>query len=424
MRLLAAKGMAGFINGKSLRKSSHGPGKAFAAAFTAATLFVPTSEFLTATDVLEDSAVPFICAVFNIPIYSLGYQSMLSPAQMIHSILSLPKVDGSLSDIFTSIAPMVPAENTALPEISDVAWQMLRPGHPDSVAGQLRQSLLIGFVLALAIKGLADPDCLVLPAPEAPGVQVRSSSPATPARLSARVESIESQLALLVAAVASAEVASAARIEAMEARLLAARHAVPNAQHPSRFPSQPGPVMPPAAGTSCSVHPPVVFSSGSDDSFSDEDFSEHAESLATIDPQSYVPVSPPPGSPSYAALVFRIHQEYGAEVAVPATISHIAFALATEGVLLATIVGGIYSVSFRFTSKTNQSKSRSLILTELFRGPGSPTDCSATMMSALRDCWPSSFAQFPAMEAEQARLLDARWSETITWNKTVLWQYV
>jgi hypothetical protein len=209
--------MAGFLNGKSLRKSSHGPGKAFAAAFAAATLFVPTSEFLTAPDVHEDSAVPFICAVFNIPIYSWD-RSILSPAQMIRSILSLPEVDGSLSDIFTSIAPMVPAENTALPEISDVAWQMLRPGHPDSVAGQFRQSLLIGFVLALAIKGLADPDCLVLPAPVAPGVQVRSSSPPTSARLSARVESLESQLALVLAAVASAEVTSAARSDAMTAR--------------------------------------------------------------------------------------------------------------------------------------------------------------------------------------------------------------
>jgi len=236
--------------------------------------------------------------------------------------------------------------------------------------------------------------------------------------LSARVESLESQLALVLAAVASAEVTSAARSDAMtaqnnamEARILAALPAVLNAQHPARFPLHSSPVPPAAAGTSCPVPPSVVFSSGSDDSFSDEDSSDHADSLATIDPQSYVPASSPPGSPSYAALVFRIHQEYGAEGAVPATISHIAFALATEGVLLATIVGGIYSVRFRFTSKTNQTKARSLILTELFRGPGSPADCSATMMSALRDCWPSSFAQFPAMEAEQARLLDARWSE-------------
>ena len=152
-----------------------------------------------------------------------------------------------------------------------------------------------------------------------------------------------------------------------------------------------------------------MLSSGSDDSFSEEKLSEHDESLATIDPQSCVPVSPPPGSPSYAALVYRIHQEYGSEGAVPATISHIVYALVTEGVLFATIVGGIYSVRFRFTSRSNQSKARSLLLTELFRGPG--LDGSATMMSALRDCWPSSFAQFPAMEAEQARLLDARWTE-------------
>ena len=53
----------------------------------------------------------------------------------------------------------------------NMGWHQLRPGHPDSVAGQLRQSLLIGFILALAIKGLVDPDCLVLPAPVAPGFQ-------------------------------------------------------------------------------------------------------------------------------------------------------------------------------------------------------------------------------------------------------------
>ena len=105
-----------------------------------------------------------------------------------------------------------------------------------------------------------------------------------------------------------------------------------------------------------SAHLPVVLSSGSDDSFSEEELSEHDDSLATIDPQSCVPVSPPPGSPSYTASVYRIHQEYGSDGAVPATISHIAYALVTEGVLLATIVGGIFSVRFRFTSKSNQSK--------------------------------------------------------------------
>jgi len=111
------------------------------------------------------------------------------------------------------------------------------------------------------------------------------------------------------------------------------------------------------------------------------------------------------------ASVHRIRQESGYDGAVPATISHIAYALITDGVLLATIVGGIFSVKFRFTSKSNQSKARSLVVTELFKGSHSPADSSATMMSAPRDCWPSSFAQFPAMEAEQARLLDARWAE-------------
>ena len=49
-----------------------------------------------------------------------------------------------------------------------------------------------------------------------------------------------------------------------------------------------------------------------------------------------VPVSPSSSSPSYAALVYRIRQEFGSNGAVPATISHIAYALVTAGVLLAT----------------------------------------------------------------------------------------
>ena len=56
-------------------------------------------------------------------------------------------------------------------------------------------------------------------------------------------------------------------------------------------------------------------------------------------------------------------------------------------------------------------KSRSLLFTELFKGSHGPADGSATMMFAPRDCWPSSFAQFPAIEAEQACLLDARYTE-------------
>ena len=169
--------------------------------------------------------------------------------------------------------------------------------------------------------------------------------------------------------------------------------------------------VPLAAGTPCPAHPPVVLSSGSADSFSEDELSDPDDSLATADTQSAVPISPLPGSPSYHAMVYRIRQESGSEAAVPATISHIAYALVTEGMLLATIVGGIFSVRFRFASKSNQSKARSLLFTELFKGPHSPADSSTTMMSAPRDCWPNSFAQFPAMEAEQARLIDARWSE-------------
>ena len=67
IRLHAAAGMAGFLNGKPYRTSSRGPSPAFAAAFTAAKLFIPNSDFLTAPDVLDDSAVSFICAVFDLP---------------------------------------------------------------------------------------------------------------------------------------------------------------------------------------------------------------------------------------------------------------------------------------------------------------------------------------------------------------------
>ena len=251
---------------------------------------------------------------------------------------------------------------------------------------------------------------MVLPAPVAPGLEVRLPAPSTSARLGARVESLESKLALIQTAVASAEVTSAARPDAMEARLLAALSALLASQHQSRPSLQPDPVLPLAASTPCPAHPPVVLSSGRTDSDSDDEFSDHYDSLATADTQSAVPVCPLSGSPSYHAMVYRIRQESGSEGAVSATISHIAYALVTEGVLLMTIVGGIFSVRFRFTSKSNQSKARSLLFTELFKGPHSPADSSAIMMSAPRDCWPSSFGQFPAMEAEQARLLDARWS--------------
>jgi len=92
-------------------------------------------------------------------------------------------------------------------------------------------------------------------------------------------------------------------------------------------------------------------------------------------------------------------------------ISHIAYGLITEGVVLATIVGSVYLVLFRFASKSNQSKARFLLFTELVKGLRCPTTGLATMMSAPRDGWPSAYAQFPAMEAEQARLLDDRWTE-------------
>ena len=103
-----------------------------------------------------------------------------------------------------------------------------------------------------------------------------------------------------------------------------------------------------------------MHSSGSDDSFSEDEFSEHEDSLAIADLQSRVPVSPSSSSPSYAALVYRIRQEYCSDGMVPATISHIAYALVMDSVLLATIVGGVYSVRIRLASKSNQSKARSL----------------------------------------------------------------
>ena len=307
---------------------------------------------------------------------------------------------------------MVPADHTALPEIRDVGWHLLRFGHPDSVAGQLRQSLVIGFVLALALRGLSDPDCLVLPVPVDEGLVVRVQAPATSVRMGNRVESLEAQMVSLQTAVAAAEVSRQAAVAsaevasaAMESRLLAAILASHNQSRASMLP---GPVVPPPAGTPCPVLSPVAPFSGGAYSASDDEYSDHEDSVASTVPPPAVSVSL---LPSYLASVHRIRQESGYDGAVPATISHIAYALVTDGVLLATIVGGVFSVKFRFTSRSNQSKARSLLVTELFKGSHSPADSSATMMSAPRDCWPSSFAQFPAMEAEQARLLDARWAE-------------
>ena len=133
--------------------------------------------------------------------------------------MSCPTTDGSLAALFPTIAPMVPAEYTVLPESCDVAWQLSRPGHADCVAGRLRQSLLIGFIIALILKGLVNPDCLVLPAPSAPGVAVILHSTSKAARADARLDLLESQLVLVQATVASFEVNSEARSEALEARL-------------------------------------------------------------------------------------------------------------------------------------------------------------------------------------------------------------
>ena len=126
-------------NGKSLRKSGSGISPAFAAAFAAAPSYIPCSDFFTASDIHDDSAVSFICAVFDLPRHS-WCQNVLHPTDLIRSVLGLPEDSGPLADMFTLIAPMVPADSTALPEIRDVGWHLLRFGHPDSVADQLRQS--------------------------------------------------------------------------------------------------------------------------------------------------------------------------------------------------------------------------------------------------------------------------------------------
>ena len=98
--------------------------------------------------------------------------------------------------------------------------------------------------------------------------------------------------------------------------------------------------------------------------------------LATADPQSRVSVSPCSSFSSYAVLVYRIRQEHGSKGTVPATIFHIAYALITEGVLLATIVGGVYSVRFRFASKSNQSKACSLPSPSWSKAPAAPPPAS------------------------------------------------
>ena len=50
--------------------------------------------------------------------------------------------------------------------------------------------------------------------------------------------------------------------------------------------------------------------SGSDNSFSEDEFSEREDSLAIADPQSRVPVSPSSSSSSYAAFVYRYDFSY------------------------------------------------------------------------------------------------------------------
>ena len=252
---------------------------------------------------------------------------------------------------------MVSTEHTTLPEICDVAWHLLRTGHTDCVTGQLRKSLLIGFIIALALKGLVDPDCLVLPAPSAPGVAVRLRTMSNSKGV--RLDSLESQLVLVQAAVASFEVNSEARSDVLKTRLLAALSALFDSQQHSHPLLQPDPALTSAASTtrSASANLADMHSSGSDDSFSGDEFSEYEDSLAVADLQSRVSVSPSSSSFSYAALVYRIRQEYA--------------------------------------SKSNQSKARSLLFTELAKGPRCPTAGLATMMSAPWDGWLSSYAQFP-----------------------------
>ena len=106
---------------------------------------------------------------------------------------------------------MVPAEYTALPEICDVAWQLLQPGHADCVAGQLRQSLLIGFIIALALKGLVDQ--IVWYSPPHWHWDLQSDFtllPTPPATV--RAWTRWSQLALIQASAASFKVNSEARL--------------------------------------------------------------------------------------------------------------------------------------------------------------------------------------------------------------------
>ena len=78
----------------------------------------PTSEFLTAPDILDDSAVSSIQAVFNLPGHS-WHQNLLPSVDLIRAILSwIPNCS------FHHYRPMVSAEHTALPEIFDVAWHL------------------------------------------------------------------------------------------------------------------------------------------------------------------------------------------------------------------------------------------------------------------------------------------------------------
>ena len=89
----------------------------------------------------------------------------------------------------------------------------------------MRQSLLTGFIIALALKGLVDPDCLIFPAPSVPGVAVRLHTTSNSART--RLDSLESQLVLVQAAVASFEVNSEARSVLPVPRLLTLLSCIP-----------------------------------------------------------------------------------------------------------------------------------------------------------------------------------------------------
>ena len=98
-----AKGVAAILSCKTLGESENDV--ALWSAVEAATSFSPTSEFLPAPGVLDHSAV------FNLPDHS-WYKNLLPSVDLIRAIMSCPTTDGFLASLFTTIAPMVPAEHT------------------------------------------------------------------------------------------------------------------------------------------------------------------------------------------------------------------------------------------------------------------------------------------------------------------------